>query len=102
MVAGLHTWNRSFKRFVNKGEEGIVILVPTPYQRDVKKPDLDADGIKQLFNIFPFDIPFLMNFFTGCVNVRKRKHLVLLSVFIFCCRDIIFFHFRIDNSHKIV
>lgn len=43
-VAGLQKWNKDFHRFVNKGEKGIVILVPTPYSKTVQQKVLDKDG----------------------------------------------------------
>ena len=43
-VAGLQKWNKDFHRFVNKGEKGIVILVPTPYNKTVHQKVLDKDG----------------------------------------------------------
>lgn len=43
-VAGLQKWNKDFHRFVNKGEKGIVILVPTPYNKTVQQKVLDKDG----------------------------------------------------------
>ena len=43
-VAGLQKWNKDFHRFVNKGEKGILILVPTPYNKTVQQKVLDKDG----------------------------------------------------------
>lgn len=43
-VAGLQKWNKDFHRFVNKGEKGIVILVPAPYSKTVQQKVLDKDG----------------------------------------------------------
>lgn len=43
-VAGFQKWNKDFHRFVNKGEKGIVILVPTPYNKNVHQKVLDKDG----------------------------------------------------------
>lgn len=41
MVAGYTSWNKNFKRNVNKGEKGIKILAPSPYKvnKDVEKID---------------------------------------------------------------
>ncbi|HAY73491.1 MAG TPA: hypothetical protein DCY31_06545, partial [Ruminococcaceae bacterium] len=43
-VAGLQSWNKNFKRFVNKGEKGIVILAPAPYKKKVEQKVLDESG----------------------------------------------------------
>lgn len=43
-VAGLQSWNKNFKRFVNKGEKGIVILAPAPYKKKVEQKVLDENG----------------------------------------------------------
>lgn len=43
-VAGLQKWNKEFKRYINKNEKGIVILVPTPYKKTIQQNVFDADG----------------------------------------------------------
>lgn len=43
-VAGMQKWNKEFKRYVNKGEKGIVILVPIPYKKTIQQNVFDADG----------------------------------------------------------
>ena len=43
-VAGLQKWNRDFHRFVNKGERGLVILVPAPYSKTIHQNVLDENG----------------------------------------------------------
>ena len=43
-VAGMQKWNKEFKRYVNKNEKGIVILVPTPYKKTIQQNVFDADG----------------------------------------------------------
>lgn len=52
-VAGFRAWETNFKRHVKKGEKGIKILAPAPYQKTIeqevidpgtKQPVRDADG----------------------------------------------------------
>lgn len=54
LVAGLKAWEREHERYVNKGESGISILAPAPYEITVERqkidpvtrePMLDRDGI---------------------------------------------------------
>lgn len=44
MVAGMHSWNKNYGRFVNEGERGIKILAPAPYKREILKTVFDNDG----------------------------------------------------------
>jgi len=56
LVAGFKAWQTNFNRHVNKGEKGIRILAPAPYnikeERDkldpvTGEPMLDKDGMPQ-------------------------------------------------------
>lgn len=44
MVAGMTTWNKDFKRSINRGEKGIVILAPNPYKKTIDKLVFDENG----------------------------------------------------------
>lgn len=44
MVAGMTTWNKDFKRSINKGEKGLVILAPCPFKKTIDKPVFDENG----------------------------------------------------------
>ena len=44
MVASLTTWNKEFKRSINKGEKGITILAPCKFKKYVDKFVYDDNG----------------------------------------------------------
>lgn len=43
-IAGFQSWQKNFERHVKKGEKGIKILAPAPYQITVNKEVKDANG----------------------------------------------------------
>lgn len=43
-IAGFTTWKNQFKRYVNKGENGIKILAPAPYKKVIEAYQTDAQG----------------------------------------------------------
>lgn len=45
-VAGYKQWQEKFNRYVNKGENGLMILMPGKGVRDVETGEVDADGNK--------------------------------------------------------
>lgn len=63
-VAGFHSWQQKFNRSVMKGQKGIQILAPAPYQKTVTmevfdknmRPVLDANG-NQVQKTETFTIP---------------------------------------------
>lgn len=44
-IAGFQSWQKNFDRHVKKGEKGIKILAPSPYQITVNKEVKDANGL---------------------------------------------------------
>lgn len=44
LVAGYNAWQKSFKRFVKKGEKAIKIIAPMPQTVRLNQPELDAAG----------------------------------------------------------
>ena len=46
LIAGLHSWNRNFKRQVNKGSKAIKILAPYNTTIKTKEESLDENGNK--------------------------------------------------------
>lgn len=61
-VAGFHTWRTCFKRFVKKGEKGIMIIAPVTQRIRVlaeQLPDTCTDEICRIVNVKPvyvFDV----------------------------------------------
>lgn len=43
-VAGYQTWQKTFRRVVNKGEKGIRILAPAPYKVEKEKDQTEENG----------------------------------------------------------
>lgn len=44
LVAGYKTWQKVFKRNVKKGEKGITIIAPSPYNKTIETEVVDEEG----------------------------------------------------------
>ena len=60
-VAGFNSWKNNFKRFVKKGEKGLLILAPNPYEKKLVEQDEDGEDVETIVKGLRFKATYVFD-----------------------------------------
>lgn len=60
-VAGFNAWKNNFKRFVKKGEKGLLILAPNPYEKKIVEQDEDGEDVETIVKGLRFKATYVFD-----------------------------------------
>lgn len=60
-VAGFNSWKNNFKRTVKKGEKGLMILAPNPYEKKVIEEDADGNEVETVVKGLRFKTAYVFD-----------------------------------------